>query len=47
MNGAMPSARAGQASPRAEFHRLGHTVPIAIAAWSALYFAAQLLRGAL
>jgi hypothetical protein len=44
---AMPSARAGQASPRAVFHRLGHTVPISIAALNAAYFGGQLIRGLL
>lgn len=44
---AMPSARAGQVAPRAVLRRLGHTVPIAIAVLSALYFGAQLIRGVL
>jgi hypothetical protein len=36
--------RARQASPRAVLHRLGHTVPIAIAVLCILYFVAEFLR---
>lgn len=44
MFGRCLAARAGQASPRAVLRRLGHTVPIAIAVITALYFGGQLLR---
>jgi hypothetical protein len=45
MTGAMPSARAGRATPQALLRGLGHSAPIAIAIWAALYFLAQLIRG--
>lgn len=43
-HGAMPSARAGQATPRAVLRRLGHSVPITIAIFCVLYFGAEFLR---
>jgi hypothetical protein len=45
--GAMPTARAGQATPRAVLRRLGHAVPIAIAVFCVVWFGGQLIRAVL
>lgn len=44
---AMPTARAGRATPRTALRRFVHSATIAIAVFCVVYFGLQLLRGVL